>query len=194
MRDGVIFEGDEPLIRADELRLLGSHNVENATAAAAAALASGLPRDAVAAGLRSFEGVRHRLERIRELDGVLYVNDSKATNVASALVGIRAFDGGVHLIVGGSLKGGGFTGLREPVAERCRACYLIGQAADRLAEDLDGTVPLHPCDELERAVREAAAAARPGEVVLLSPACASFDQYADFEARGNHFRALVESL
>jgi UDP-N-acetylmuramoylalanine--D-glutamate ligase len=193
-RSGALLWEGEQLMRAGEVRLRGQHNLENAMAAAAAALARGVARGAVVEALRSFAGVPHRLEDVRERDGVLYVNDSKATNVASARVGLRAFDGGVHLILGGSLKGGGFTGLREPVAERCRACYLIGQAADRLAEDLDGTVPLHPCGELERAVREAAAAARPGEVVVLSPACASFDQYADFEVRGNHFRALVESL
>ncbi len=112
MRDGVIFAADEALLRADELQLLGAHNVENAMAAAAAALASGLPRDAVAEGLRSFQGVRHRLERVGEVGGVLYVNDSKATNVASALAGIRAFDGGVRLIAGGRSKGESF----EPLA------------------------------------------------------------------------------
>ena len=133
LRDGVIFAADEPLIRADELQLLGSHNVENAMAAAAAALASGLPRDAVAEGLRSFPGVRHRLERIRERGGVLWVNDSKATNVASALAGIRAFDGGVRLIAGGRPKQESFEPLAPVVAERCVACYLIGEAAERMA-------------------------------------------------------------
>jgi UDP-N-acetylmuramoylalanine--D-glutamate ligase len=115
MRDGVIFATDEPLIRADELQLLGAHNVENAMAAATAALASGLPRDAVAEGLRTFQGVPHRLERVRELDGVLYVNDSKATNVASAVAGIRAFEGGVRLIAGGRPKQESFTPLAEAV-------------------------------------------------------------------------------
>jgi UDP-N-acetylmuramoylalanine--D-glutamate ligase len=124
-------------------------------------------------------------------DGVTYVNDSKATNVASAIVGIRAFDAGVHLILGGSLKGGDFAGLREPVSERCTACYLIGEAAERLAADLDGTVPLHRCGDLERAVAAASDAARPGDVILLSPACASFDQYDDYEQRGEHFRRLA---
>ena len=114
--------------------------------------------------------------------------------MASARVGVEAFPGGVHLILGGSLKGGGFTDLRDVVAARCRACYLIGEAAGRLAEDLAGTVPLRPCGDLERAVAAAADAARPGEVVLLSPACASYDQYRDFEARGEQFRALVGAL
>jgi UDP-N-acetylmuramoylalanine--D-glutamate ligase len=189
----LVFEG-EPLIATSEIRLRGRHNLENARAAAAAALARGLDPAAVARALRSFPGVRHRLEEIARIDGVLYVNDSKATNVASAIVGIEAFDGGVHAILGGSLKGGGFSGLRPAVAARCRAAYLIGEAAGRLAADLEGTgVPLHRCGELERALDAAAAAARPGEVVLLSPACASFDQFSDYEERGDRFAALVRA-
>ena len=187
------FRG-EALMPAADVRLRGAHNLENAMAAAAAALGRGLDRTAVADALADFPGVRHRLEEVARREGVLYVNDSKATNVASALVGIEAFDGDVHAILGGSLKGGGFAGLRPAVAARCRACYLIGEAADRLGEDLEGTAPLHRCGDLERALRAAAREARPGEVVLLSPACASFDQYADFEARGEHFRALAAGL
>jgi UDP-N-acetylmuramoylalanine--D-glutamate ligase len=177
----------------DELRLRGAHNLENAMAASAAANARGLPAEAVAEALRSFGGVPHRLEDVAEADGVTWVNDSKATNVASARVGIEAFTGGVHLIAGGSLKGGGFEGLRDAVAARCRAVYLIGEAADRLATDLEPTgVPLARCGDLETAVAAAGAAAQPGEVVLLSPACASFDQFEDFEARGNRFRELAQ--
>jgi UDP-N-acetylmuramoylalanine--D-glutamate ligase len=198
MRDGVIFAADEPLIRADELQLLGAHNVENAMAAAAAALASGLPRDAVAEGLRSFPGVRHRLEQIRERNGVLYVNDSKATNVASALAGIRAFEGRVRLIAGGRPKRESFAPLAPAVAERCLACYLIGEAAERMASELasaaEAGVEISDVGTLERAVEEAAKDAEPGEVVLLSPACASFDAFKDFEERGDRFRELVEAL
>jgi UDP-N-acetylmuramoylalanine--D-glutamate ligase len=174
-----------------EVRLRGAHNLENATAAAIVALATGVPAPAVAEALRSFAGVPHRLEEVAEVGGVLYVNDSKATNVASAVRGIEAFDGGVHAILGGSLKGGGFAGLRDAVAARCRAAYLIGAASDQLEEDLAGAVPLVRCGHLERAVDEAAAAASAAEVVLLSPACASYDQYRDFEERGEHFRKLV---
>ena len=181
----------EPLMPADDIRMRGDHNRANAMAAAAMALARGIEPDAVARALCEFPGVPHRLEEVARRDGVLYVNDSKATNVASAVVGIRAFEGGVHLILGGSLKGGGFRGLREPVTERCRACYLIGQASEQLARDLEGTVPLHDCGDLERAVRAAREAAQPGDVVLLSPACASYDQYEDFEERGAHFRRLA---
>jgi UDP-N-acetylmuramoylalanine--D-glutamate ligase len=198
MRDGVIFAANEPLLRADELQLLGAHNIENAMAAAAAALASGLPREAVAEGLRSFPGVRHRLERIRERGGVLYVNDSKATNVASALAGIRAFEGGVRLIAGGRPKQESFEPLAPVVAERCVACYLVGEAAERIAAALrpaaDAGIAISDVGTLERAVEAASADAQPGEVVLLSPACASFDAFKDFEERGDRFRELVEAL
>ena len=195
MRDGVIFAADEPLLRADELQLLGAHNVENAMAAAAAALVSGLPRDVVAEGLRSFGGVAHRLERVRELDGVLYVNDSKATNVASAVAGIRAFDGGVRLIAGGRPKQESFVPLADAVRERCVAVYLIGEAAERMAPELAETgVEIVQAGTLERAMEAARADAQAGDVVLLSPAAASFDAFKDFEARGDRFRELVEAL
>ena len=175
----------------EEVRLRGRHNLENAMGASAAALSSGVPADAVARALRTFTGVPHRLEEVGTVGGVLYVNDSKATNVASAVRGIEAFQGGVHAILGGSLKGGGFEGLRGAVAERCRACYLIGEAAERLENDLAGAAPLRRCGDLEKAVAAASAAASPGDVVLLSPACASYDQFRDYEERGERFRALV---
>jgi len=174
-----------------EVRLRGEHNRRNARAAALAARAMGLGQDAVRRALASFAGVPHRLEEVACRDGVLYVNDSKATNVASAVRGVEAFEGGVHAILGGSLKGGGFTGLRAAVQARCRAAYLIGEAADRLEADLAGTVPLIRCATLDRAVAEARAAAAPGEVVLLSPACASFDAFRDYEHRGERFRELA---
>ena len=174
-----------------EIRLRGAHNLENAMGAAAAAAASGVPGDAVAAALRTFAGVPHRLEEVGSAGGVLYVNDSKATNVASALRGIEAFDGGVHAILGGSLKGGGFEGLRDALAARAVAAYLIGEAAGRLEADLAGSVPLVRSGDLATAVAQAAEAARPGDVVLLSPACASFDQFRDYEERGAVFRSLV---
>ena len=195
MRDGVIFAADEPLLRAEELQLLGTHNVENAMAAAAAALASGLPRDSVAEGLRSFQGVPHRLERVRELGGVLYVNDSKATNIASAVAGVRAFDGGVRLIAGGRPKQESFAPLAEAVRERCAAVYLIGEAAERMAAEFAETgVEIVQAGTLEQALEATEADAKPGEIVLLSPACASFDAFRDFEARGDRFRELVEEL
>jgi len=175
----------------EEIRLRGEHNLENARGAAAVAVESGVPEDAVAAALRAFAGVPHRLEEVGSVNGVLYVNDSKATNVSSAVRGIEAFEGGVHAILGGSLKGGGFEGLRDALASRAVAAYLIGEAAARLQADLEGAVPLRRSGDLATAVAEASAAARPGDVVLLSPACASFDQFRDYEERGDAFRSLI---
>ena len=181
-----------------ETSLLGAHNAANAAAAATAAEAMGIGRDAIAVGLAGFPGVRHRLERVRERNGVIFVNDSKATNVAAATAALRSFDGGVHAILGGSLKGGDFAGLAETVAKRCVACYLIGEAADELERELaparERGVAIHRTADLTAAVEAAAAAAKPGEVVLLAPACASFDAYRDFEERGDHFRTLVDEL
>jgi UDP-N-acetylmuramoylalanine--D-glutamate ligase len=198
LAEGTIFHDGAPLIAVDELGLFGEHNVANAMAAAAAALSMGLERDAVRAGLRSFAGVPHRLETVAAIDGVRFVNDSKATNVASATVGLRAFEGGVHAILGGSEKDEPFAPLAGTVEERCAACYLIGASADRLAAELapvlERGIDLHRCADLEDAARRAAAAASPGEVVLLSPACASFDAFENFEARGERFRQIVESM
>jgi len=193
-----LFHDGEPLLDVDELGLFGEHNVANAMAAATGALSMGLDRDAVREGLSSFAGVPHRLEEVAELDGVRFVDDSKATNVAAATVGLRAFDGGVHAILGGSEKDEPFAPLIEPVRETCSACYLIGASADRLAAELaavvEAGVELRRCVDLDDAVRTAAAAARPGEVVLLSPACASFDAFENYERRGERFREIVEGL
>jgi UDP-N-acetylmuramoylalanine--D-glutamate ligase len=184
--------GELPLPPA-EIRLRGPHNLENALGAAAVANVEGVPAEAVAEALRTFAGVPHRLEEVATVGGVLYVNDSKATNVSAAAHGIDSFFSGVHVILGGSLKGGGFEGLREVVAERCRGCYLIGEAAGRLAADLaESGVPLRGWGDLDAAFAAAREAAEPGEVVLLSPACASYDQFADYEERGERFRSLVE--
>ncbi len=181
----------EPLIACAEIRLRGLHNRENAMAAAAVALARGIPADAVADALASFPGVEHRLEEVASVGGVLYVNDSKATNTASTLVALRAFEpGSVHLILGGRGPGQDFGVLREEVAARARAVYLIGEEAPAIAAALRGQETVD-CGTLERAVAAARAAAAPGEVVLLSPACKSFDQFRDFEARGEAFRRLV---
>jgi UDP-N-acetylmuramoylalanine--D-glutamate ligase len=195
LRAGALFWDQEPLLRAEEVRLRGPHNLENAMAAAAVTLARGVDPDAVRAGLRTFAGVPHRLEEVADRGGVLWVNDSKATNVASTLVALRSFAGGIHLILGGRGKGQDFAPLAPVVAERCAAVHLIGEAARDLREALAGTaVPLHESGELATAVARAGDEARPGEVVLLSPACASFDQFREFAARGEAFRALVEDL
>jgi len=198
LAEGTIFYDGEPLIPVGELGLLGEHNAANAMAVAVAALAMGIDRDAVREGLRSFAGVPHRLELVAEIDGVRFVDDSKATNVASAAVALRAFEGGVHAIFGGSEKGEPYEPLLDPVRERCAACYLTGASAERLAEALAPAiaagVAIHRCADLEVAVGAAAAAAAAGEVVLLSPACASFDAFESFEARGERFREIVGEL
>ncbi len=192
-RAGYLWWDEQPIVRVEEIALPGAHNRQNAMATAATCLARGIDSEAVATGLRTFAGVRHRLEQIAVKDGVAWVNDSKATNVASTIVALRAFAGGIHLIAGGRGKQQDFSPLAPLVAERCRAVYLIGEAAADLADALSLTgVPLHQAGDLEHAVALAGAEAVAGEVVLLSPACASYDQYADFEARGDHFRALVE--
>ena len=194
-RAGQLWWGDRPVIRVEEIALPGAHNVQNAMATAAACLARGIDVDAVATGLRTFAGVRHRLERIAVMDGVSWVNDSKATNVASTTVALQAFESPIQLIAGGRGKQQDFAPLAPLVADGCRAVYLIGEAAGELANALAGSgVPLHQTGDLDHAVAMARADARAGEIVLLSPACASFDQYTDFEARGDHFRALVEGL
>lgn len=200
-RDGTIWWRGEPLMRLDELRLRGAHNLENALAAALVCLERGIDPNAVRAGLGSFSGVPHRLEEVAERDGVLYVNDSKATNVASTLVALDAFaDSGapvgsaeIHLILGGQGKGQDFGPLRDAV-RGCRAVYLLGEDAEQIAGALAGCgVDLRDCGDLEHALTAAAASAASGDVVLLSPACASFDQFADYEARGERFRELVLS-
>jgi UDP-N-acetylmuramoylalanine--D-glutamate ligase len=186
---------------ADELpaepRIPGAHNRENAAAATAVARALGLDDADIAAALREFAGVPHRLEPLRELDGVRFVNDSKATNVAAALRGLAAYPDPLHLILGGSLKGESFLPLAQAIRTRggVPSIHLVGQASEELARALDAEGLAHErAGTLERAVAHAAAAANPGEIVLLSPACASYDQFADFEERGDEFRRLVNDL
>jgi len=184
LHGGALTWRGERVIGIDEIRLRGPHNVQNAMVAAAVALSRGI--DPVP-GLTTFAGVPHRLEEVATRDGVLYVNDSKATNVESTIVALRAFPSGVHLILGGRGKGQDFGPLRAAVAG-CRSVHLIGEDAERIGEALGGG---DRDGDLETAVAHARRLAEPGDVVLLSPACASFDQYPDFEARGDHFRRIV---
>ena len=178
-----------------EVRLRGRHNLENAGAARAVARARGVDEEAIARALAGFGGVPHRLEEIALVDGVTYINDSKATNVGSTLVALEACEEGVRVILGGDdAKGEDFGLLCEAVAATCQAAYLIGESAGRLREALAGTVELHDCGTLEVAVERASADAQPGDIVLLSPACASYDQFRNFEERGERFRELVARL
>jgi UDP-N-acetylmuramoylalanine--D-glutamate ligase len=195
LADDVLHWRGRPLMGVSELQLRGAHNIQNAMGAAAAALADDVHPDAVREGLRAFKGLPHRMELVRERGGVSYVNDSKATNVAAAAAALNSFPGGVHAILGGSLKGGDFVGLAPAVRERCERCYLIGEEASRITQDLANTrVELVQSGDLEHAVAEASRQARPGDTVLLAPACASFDQFDDYAARGERFRELVEAF
>jgi UDP-N-acetylmuramoylalanine--D-glutamate ligase len=174
----------------------GEHNRENAAAATAAARAAGISDKAIAEALREFEGVPHRLELVREVGGVRFVNDSKATNPEAAERALSAYPPGIRLILGGSRKKSSYAGLaREAAARGVAKAYLIGEAADEIAEALAETgVRFADSMTLDQAVRDAFADAESGEVVLLSPACASYDQFRDFEERGERFRELVEAL
>jgi UDP-N-acetylmuramoylalanine--D-glutamate ligase len=186
----VEFAADDPLPAEPALR--GLHNRENAAAATAAARAAGATNEQIARGLREFNGVPHRLELVGERNGVGYVNDSKATNVAATLRALAAYeDTPVRLILGGSRKGEDFAPLAAALGPNIRAVYVIGETAVELARAIPDTI--HSGD-LVTAVDRAAAAAQPGEVVLLSPACASYDQFRDFEQRGEEFKRLVANL
>ena len=189
----------ERLAAHASIRLRGAHNAQNAMAACAAALACGVRPAAVAAALESFAGVPHRLEEVATLDGVLFVNDSKGTNVASTLVALRSFEpGSVHVILGGRGKGEDFALLGDELALRARAVYLIGETTAEIEAALAPSaaaagIAVIACGTLERALAAARAAARERDVVLLSPAATSFDQFRDYEARGEEFRRLVLS-
>lgn len=184
----------ERLLNAREIRLPGPHNLANAMAAAAAALATSIPPAAIAEALRTFAGLPHRLEFVAEIDGVRYVNDSKATNVASARTALASFDNPIVLIAGGKSKGEDFAPFAEAARGRVRTAILYGAAQEDLARAFEGRVPYERAETVEEAVRKAAAASGRGDVVLLSPACTSWDQYADFEARGDDFKRCVQEI
>ena len=187
----VEFSGDDPL--PAEPGIPGAHNRENAAAATAAARVVGIDDAVIANALRAFAGVPHRLEPIAEAGGVLWVNDSKATNVAAAVRALASYEAPILLIAGGRAKGESFAPLAQAAKGHVRCAYLVGEAADALAFTL-GEVPHEVSGDLATAVRNAAAEAFAGDVVLLSPACASYDQYSSFEERGEHFRRLVQAL
>ncbi len=190
----VEFAADDAL--PAEPLIPGAHNRENAAAATAAARAAGHDDATIATALRTFPGVEHRLELVADIGGVRYVNDSKATNTAAARRALTAYDAPLHLILGGRAKGERWDGLAgEIAAANVVTAYLIGEAAEPLSVDLGfASVPFLLSTTLDRAVAEAASAARAGDVVLLSPACASYDQFRDYEHRGEEFRRLVQNL
>ncbi|MFK8331593.1 UDP-N-acetylmuramoyl-L-alanine--D-glutamate ligase [Pseudomonas sp. BJa5] len=186
------------LMPVRELKIRGAHNQSNALAALALGHAVGLPMEAMLSSLRTFAGLAHRCQWVRERNGVNYYDDSKATNVGAALAAIEGLgadiDGKLVLIAGGDGKGADFSALRAPVAAHCRAVVLLGRDAERLAQVLGDSVPLIRVKTLDEAVEQAAAQARPGDAVLLSPACASLDMFKNFEERGRLFAQAVGGL
>lgn len=194
--DGEVIRMDSgELLNVQELRLRGRHNYENVMAAALMADRAGASLSQIASAAATFAPVEHRLEFVREIDGVAYYNDSKATSVDATLKAIDAFPGGVWIILGGKDKDSDFTVLREPLKARARAALLIGAAAPKIARQLgDDTVPVIQCGTLASAVDKASRSAVPGHTILLAPACASFDQFDNFEHRGRVFKELVNAL
>jgi UDP-N-acetylmuramoylalanine--D-glutamate ligase len=191
--EGIEFSPDDAL--PAEPLILGRHNRANAAAAAAAARAAGVSEEAIAEGIATFPGVPHRLELVRERGGVRWVNDSIATNTFAVRRGIEAFDAPVRLILGGRAKGEDFAPFARALPPNVASIHLVGEASDQLAEALDSAGREYQrAGTLATAVEQAARDAQPGDVVLLSPACASYDQYANFEKRGEDFRRLVANL
>ena len=191
---GRVFLDGEPFLAIEDIPLRGRHNVENVLAASAAAYLAGVPAKAIAAAVKTFPGVEHRLEFVRNLSGVDFYNDSKATNVDATMKAIDAFPGRLWIILGGKDKGSDYTVLREPLAAKAHAALLIGKAAPKIASHLGDAVRLIDAGTLAEAIRLAYAEATPGDTVLLAPACASFDQFDNFEHRGRVFKSLVASL
>jgi len=188
-------DGEEAtVLNLQDIPLAGAHNVENALAAVAATRLAGAESAAIARGVRSFAGVEHRLEFVAEIAGVRYYNDSKATNVDATLKALEAFPGRILIILGGKDKGSDYTLLQKPLRERAILALLIGAAAEKIEKQITGSVAIERAGTIERAVEIASHAARPGDVVLLAPACASFDQFQNFEHRGRVFKDLVRNL
>lgn len=191
--NGVIVLNGQPLMLTSEVPLRGAHNIENTMAAAVMASLAGASHAQIRAAVMSFPGVDHRLQFMREINGVSYYNDSKATNVDASLKAIAAFDGGLWIILGGKDKDSDYRPLLAPLRDKARGVLLIGAAAAKIESQLAG-LPLIPCGTLECAVAESYARAAKGDTVLLAPACASFDQFDSYEHRGREFKKFVEAL
>ena len=190
-----VHEGTvEQIMLVDKIPLKGRHNVENVLAAVCAARLAGVPGETIARAIEKFQAVEHRLEFVAAIGGVEYYNDSKATNVDATAKAIAAFPGGIHLILGGKDKGAPYAPLMPLIRERVAAIYTIGAAAGRIESELRGSAPIHSSQTLANAVKAAMAAARPGDLVLLAPACSSFDQFENYEERGRIFKQLVAEL
>ena len=197
--EGIIFQGPNgngtrERFELSRLKIKGAHNVENLMAAIAVCKMCGCPREALQRVMDEFPGIEHRLEWVRRLDGVSYFNDSKGTNVGSVVKSLKSFEEPVILIAGGKDKGGDYGPLKELIAERVKGMALIGEAKDRMFAALGGLTESAKLGSLEEAVRWARSKARPGEIVLLSPACSSYDMFANYQERGNRFKEIVNAL
>jgi UDP-N-acetylmuramoylalanine--D-glutamate ligase len=193
----IVFRHDgaeEMILKLEDIPLAGAHNVENVLAAVAATRIAGAPLKAIANGVHSFAGVEHRLEFVAEISGVRYYNDSKATNVDATLKALDAFPGRILIILGGKDKGSDYTVLQKPLREKAILALLIGAASEKIEAQISGSVALERAETLAHAVELASHAAQPGDVVLLAPACASFDQFQNYEHRGRVFKDLVRQL
>jgi UDP-N-acetylmuramoylalanine--D-glutamate ligase len=186
--------GDATLMPRNELPLLGDHNVANALAAALSAREAGSSPDAIAAGLRSFRAIPHRVEPVREVDGVLWINDSKSTNITSTEVAVAALDRPFVLLLGGRHKGEPYTRLAGPLQGRCRAVVAYGESGPIVVQDLGAQLTVVPAGSFDEVIATARRLARPGDAVLLSPACSSYDMFKNYEERGERFRRAVEAL
>jgi UDP-N-acetylmuramoylalanine--D-glutamate ligase len=197
VRDGKIFFRNGRLteiLPLSEIALKGAHNVENVLAAVAIGMAAGVEPAAIRRAVKDFRAVEHRLEYVDTLRGVQYFNDSKATNVDATIKALQSFPANIHLILGGKDKGSDYTELNPLLAERVKRVYTIGAAAAKIESQIGSTVPITSAQTLEAAVRKAADLAVEGDIVLLAPACASFDQFVSYEERGRIFKSLVQSL
>jgi UDP-N-acetylmuramoylalanine--D-glutamate ligase len=184
----------EALLKLQDIPLLGAHNLENVLAAACATRLAGANAAQIAAGVRSFAGVEHRIEFVADIGGVRYYNDSKATNVDATLKALDSFPGRILIILGGKDKGSDYTVLQKPLREKAILALLIGAAAEKIEKQIAGSVAIERSKTLERALETASHAAQPGDVVLLAPACASFDQFQNYEHRGSVYKDLVRQL
>jgi UDP-N-acetylmuramoylalanine--D-glutamate ligase len=194
LRSGEIVLNGNSVMKTSEVPLRGVHNLENTMAAAAMASLAGATHAQIRAAVMTFPGVEHRLEFVRKLNGVDWYNDSKATNVDATLKAIAAFGGGLWVILGGKDKNSDYSVLVSPLRVKAHGALLIGAAADKIEAQLRGAVPLFRSGAIEAAVAEAHARAKSGDTVLLAPACASFDQFENFEHRGREFKRLVQAL
>lgn len=184
----------EPVMPVAEIALKGAHNVENVLAAVCAARLAGIPAEKIRASVAGFKGVEHRLERVRSWRGVDFYNDSKATNVDAAMKAVASFAGGIHLILGGKDKNSDYGTMADLLKERVKIVYTIGSAAEKIERQLQGVVKIVSAETMQAAVAEASKEAVAGDTVLLAPACSSFDQFENYEHRGQVFRQLVNEL